>query len=830
MGLPRASGKRRWSGEDSADAVPAAKVMCTSPPHALCAEDVLHHPALTHAHASTPAHECELTTPAAVTDADETSTSLTEEEDHIASSSSTCDHHSQEDHSFTESEDDESMDERDDFIDDEEDKDSGFIDSNSIDNSSDDEVEGRVIPSDSSASSSTLTDASTVASTSLQLSLSQVLPPPSSEFLISTICPENKVNTICTASPSPVTIITPSPVSPVTILSSTPSSPVTITSPTLLPAVTFHTSTSSSHTITDSSPSLSTTIHASDATSLITIHAASPSSPVPFSPISTSPTSTMFLLTAVSTMTTSTTTTTTTVTTSEERLPGTLVNDASVTTVTATQTGTVVTSAYQGALSSSTYDSHSYPYPTETYPSRPSTPAAWESCNYYDGSQPNTNKYMEISPSKSSTSQSIQCDENGKSYLELGSASPYTHTYSSDCGNYTTSPSNYPSQSYNQTYTSPSSYGQPNTYYNSRQSYSPNPYAYPSSENYANFEGENGCSYGYGANTNTYGNARSTLPPSRGPPRCMSPYCDPTRGTARPSCYHQQRLSVLNVSMYKLNRFRQFPDPSLHRSVLICNTLRHIERELEAEGVSVATILAHSHAHAAHSHLQGSTPNPGTPPCPEPMPSSPPPSPAPSEGPLPSMHAPLVGSPLAAPVSLPPSTPVTPSPVNHYSTAVPTVQYPTAQYLPAEHSPAYDGRETVHMRPYSSLPSNNHHSEVGEGPSGVVDSEAEPEDTPPPSTPRPPPLPPEERTDAINWCSVLSLSSQTDLDSMNNNEYGDWSGEGSSELDYNRPDDAPPWKLPSLSADDVLKSFPEASKRLEANEDLDSIINVLVGS
>ncbi|KAK8738735.1 hypothetical protein OTU49_003647 [Cherax quadricarinatus] len=819
MGLPRASGKRRWSGEDTAESVPAAKVMCTSPPHALCAEDVLHHPALTHAHASTPALECELTTPAAVSEAEEASTRLTEEEHHTTTSTSESCDHSQDDNAFTDSDDDSSMDERDDFIDDEEDKDSGFIDSNSIDNSSDDEGESRVLSSESPSSLAN-------APTSLQLSLSQVLPP-SSVCLTSSICTTTQVNTILTTSPSsPVTILTSSPLSPVSILTPTPSSSVTVHTPTLPSAGTFHTSTPTSHTFTHSTPSLPTAIHASDATSLITIYKTS-SSPAPFSSVPTPSTSTVFLLSAVSTMTTSTATTTSSVTTSEERLPGALVNDVSITTVTAAQTGTVVTSAYQGSLSSPTYEPHSYPYPPETYPSRPSTPA-WESCNFYDGSQPNTNKYMEISPSKSSTSQSIQCDENGKSYLELGSASPYTHTYSSDCGNYTTSPSSYPSQSYNQTYTSPSSYGQPNTYYNSRQSYSPNPYTYPSSENYGSFEQENGCSYGYGANT--YGSGRSTLPPSRGPPRCMSPYCDPTRGAARPSCYHQQRLSVLNVSMYKLNRFRQFPDPSLHRSVLICNTLRHIERELEAEGVSVASILAHSHAHAAHSHLQGATSNPGIPPCPEPMPSSPLPSPAASEGPLPPMHAPLVGSPLAAPVSLPPSTPVTPSPVNPYSTAVPTVQYPTAQYLPTEHSSTYDGRETVHLRPYPSLPSNNHHTEVGEGPSGVVDNTAEPEDTPPPSTPRPPPLPPEERTDAINWCSVLSLSSQTDLDSMNNNEYGDWNGEGSSDLEYSRPDDAPQWKLPSLSADDVLKSFPEASKRLEANEDLDSIINVLVGS
>ena len=50
-------------------------------------------------------------------------------------------------------------------------------------------------------------------------------------------------------------------------------------------------------------------------------------------------------------------------------------------------------------------------------------------------------------------------------------------------------------------------------------------------------------------------------------------------------CYRHQRLSVLSLSMLKLNRYRQCSDPSLHRSVLICNTLRHIEDEMEREGL-----------------------------------------------------------------------------------------------------------------------------------------------------------------------------------------------------------------------------------------------------
>lgn len=51
------------------------------------------------------------------------------------------------------------------------------------------------------------------------------------------------------------------------------------------------------------------------------------------------------------------------------------------------------------------------------------------------------------------------------------------------------------------------------------------------------------------------------------------------------ACYRHQRLSVLSLSMLKLNRYRQCSDPSLHRSVLICNTLRHIEDEMEREGL-----------------------------------------------------------------------------------------------------------------------------------------------------------------------------------------------------------------------------------------------------
>uniref|UniRef100_A0A336KXA0 CSON001111 protein n=1 Tax=Culicoides sonorensis TaxID=179676 RepID=A0A336KXA0_CULSO len=48
-------------------------------------------------------------------------------------------------------------------------------------------------------------------------------------------------------------------------------------------------------------------------------------------------------------------------------------------------------------------------------------------------------------------------------------------------------------------------------------------------------------------------------------------------------CYKEKRLRMMNLSMFKLSRFRQASDQSLYRSVLICNTLKTIEKEIETE-------------------------------------------------------------------------------------------------------------------------------------------------------------------------------------------------------------------------------------------------------
>ncbi|XP_017784245.1 PREDICTED: uncharacterized protein LOC108567941 [Nicrophorus vespilloides] len=77
-------------------------------------------------------------------------------------------------------------------------------------------------------------------------------------------------------------------------------------------------------------------------------------------------------------------------------------------------------------------------------------------------------------------------------------------------------------------------------------------------------------------------NGKSYLELGAAPPvrtRC----CDGRTRWCHVPCYRQRRLAVLNLSMCKLARYRQCNDPSLRRSVLICNTLRKLEREMEAE-------------------------------------------------------------------------------------------------------------------------------------------------------------------------------------------------------------------------------------------------------
>lgn len=71
-------------------------------------------------------------------------------------------------------------------------------------------------------------------------------------------------------------------------------------------------------------------------------------------------------------------------------------------------------------------------------------------------------------------------------------------------------------------------------------------------------------------------------PESCGKPNCP---CGDELFLRRRNAYHRRRQVVFNLSVSKLGRYRQAANPSLLRSVLVCNTLRNLEKEFEKEGV-----------------------------------------------------------------------------------------------------------------------------------------------------------------------------------------------------------------------------------------------------
>merc|ERR1712038_1176834 len=68
-------------------------------------------------------------------------------------------------------------------------------------------------------------------------------------------------------------------------------------------------------------------------------------------------------------------------------------------------------------------------------------------------------------------------------------------------------------------------------------------------------------------------------PPNPTPP-CDHSSCLSRRNSP---CYRGQRSRMLNMSLHKLHMARQRADSNLRRSVLICNMLRYIEEETEQE-------------------------------------------------------------------------------------------------------------------------------------------------------------------------------------------------------------------------------------------------------
>ncbi|XP_058812702.1 uncharacterized protein LOC131677115 [Topomyia yanbarensis] len=147
--------------------------------------------------------------------------------------------------------------------------------------------------------------------------------------------------------------------------------------------------------------------------------------------------------------------------------------------------------------------------------------------------------------------------------------------------------------------------------------YSP-PYEAPSSQQTIRCA-ENGKSY-FELGSANYSNVNQFGAQARHLKRC----CDGRNMSCNnKQCYKERRLKMMNLSMFKLARFRQASDQSLYRSVLICNTLKSIEREIDHENKEFnhqQHLHQHSHHyhappphHLHHPHHQHPPPSPQTP-------------------------------------------------------------------------------------------------------------------------------------------------------------------------------------------------------------------------
>jgi len=218
-------------------------------------------------------------------------------------------------------------------------------------------------------------------------------------------------------------------------------------------------------------------------------------------------------------------------------------------------------------------------------------------------------------------------------------------------------------------------------------------------------------------------------PPNPTPP-CDHSSCLSRRNSP---CYRGQRSRMLNMSLHKLHMARQRADSNLCRSVLICNMLRYIEEESEQEQREQEATFASQQESPYWNNLNNQNLN-----------------------------------------SFAPPTPAHPYRENSYSQAGSTDGF---------EAPLKDFNSAFRQTPVPLLPTPVEPTEVG--------SE-------------------EER--GINWSSVLSLSSQSDLDPINNNSFAEsWSPSSQEltdvDLSQHSFDDIN-WKLTPVSADDVLKAFP----------------------
>jgi len=161
------------------------------------------------------------------------------------------------------------------------------------------------------------------------------------------------------------------------------------------------------------------------------------------------------------------------------------------------------------------------------------------------------------------SNQRIECAENGKSYMQLGTMSHHHSGHPSGVSNNQANPANHHLP------VTPVIQPKPNMVYRR---------PIPPFRNPVNGHGQLGPQQ-----NNLSSAAMIHLQAAR-------PVCDHTNCLQRKSsfCYRNQRSRMLNMSLHKLHMARQNHEGCLRRSVLICNMLRFIEDETEKEAIQEA--------------------------------------------------------------------------------------------------------------------------------------------------------------------------------------------------------------------------------------------------
>ena len=197
------------------------------------------------------------------------------------------------------------------------------------------------------------------------------------------------------------------------------------------------------------------------------------------------------------------------------------------------------------------------------------------------------------------------------------------------------------------------------------------------------------------------------------------PVCDHSNCLQKKNsyCYQSQRSRMLSLSLSKLHMARQSHDGSLRRSVLICNMLRYIEDETDKEAVAEANQFPNNSPMETQQETQQYWP---------------PNSMNQAVSPPVSMASPSGGE----------TSPIYPMASTPGSQQPPIFSAPNRELEPYENT-LKDFNSAFRSTPYSS-PAH---------PGSDMDSGIADEDR------------------GINWSSVLSLSSQSELDPLNNNTF-----------------------------------------------------------